>query len=137
MASVGLLTESLAKSVLQRTGNAPSRLLVIGEKQLLHADSDRHRKAGLALSPEAYRALPRMLANPQAVLWDKKNRNLVYVAQADSQAGYKVVVNAPYRLKRSEPAPLDVVINAYQAPMRNLRDRNQYELLEGTLEGME
>ncbi len=137
LASVGLLTESLAKSVLQRTGNAPSRLLVIGEKQLLHADSDRHRKAGLALSPEAYRALPRMLANPQAVLWDKKNRNLVYVAQADSQAGYKVVVNAPYRLKRSEPAPLDVVINAYQAPMRNLRDRNQYELLEGTLEGME
>lgn len=137
VASVGLLTESLAQAIFRRTGNAPSRLLVIGEKQLVHADSQRHRDAGLAMPVELYRALPEMLSKPQAVLWDKVNQNLVYVVDANADAGYKVVVNAPYRLKRSEPVPLDVVINAYQAPMRNLRDMTRYERLEGTLEGME
>lgn len=136
LASVGLLAEPLARAVFKRTGNAPSRLLVMGEKQLLHADSERHQAAGLALTAQAYRALPRMLANPQAVLWDKRHRNLVYVADASADAGYKVVVSAPYSLKRSEPVPLDAVINAYQTPIANLRDTNQYEVLEGKLEGL-
>ncbi len=136
LASVGFLGESLAREVLQRTGKQPSRLLMIGEKQLLHADSRKHQDAGIALPAQMYQSLPSLLTRPQAVLWDRVNQNLVYVVEATAEAGYKVVLNVPYRLAKSERVPLDVVINAYQAPMRNLRDATRYEVLEGTLEGM-
>lgn len=132
LASVGLLTESLSQAVLRRTGNAPSRLLVIGEKQLMHADSRKHRESGIALPMAVYQSLPRLMARPQAVLWDNRNSNLVYVLETGGDAAYKAVVNAPYRLPRSEPVPLDVTVNAYQVRAADLKS-GQYELLEGTL----
>lgn len=135
LASVGFLAEPLAQAVRVRTGRVPSRLLVVGEKQLLHADSRRHQQAGVTLALELYQALPKLLADPQAVLWDRVNENLVYVVRANAQAGFKVIVNAPYRASKTERVPLDVVINAYQVPVRNLRDRARYEVLQGGLEG--
>ncbi|MDM8181264.1 phage head morphogenesis protein [Marinobacter salarius] len=132
LASIGFLPEALASAVFQRTGKAPSRLLVIGEKQLMHADSQKHQDSGIALPLALYQELPRLMAKPQAVLWDKVKKNLVYVADAAEDSAYKVVVNAPYRLAKSEPVPLDVVVNAYQVRASDLLG-SQYELVEGAL----
>ena len=132
LASVGFLSESLARAVLQRTGKQPGRLLVIGEKQLMHADSRKHQETGAALPLAVYQALPRLLAHPQAVLWDRAKQNLVYVAGVADDSAVKIVVNAPYRLPKSEPAPLDVVVNAYRIRASDLKGA-QYELLEGTI----
>lgn len=133
LASVGFLSEGLAQAVLQRTGKQPSRLLVIGEKQLLHADSRKHQETGVALPVEIYKVLPRLLAEPQAILWDKAKQNLVYVLSADADMGYRVIVNTGWRFSRSERVPLDGVINAYQAKLSDLRNEGAYELLQGRL----
>lgn len=133
LASLGFLSEGLAKAVQARTGKAPSRLLVIGEKQLMHADSQKHQDSGIALAMETYRALPRLMANPQAVLWDKVNRNLVYVLRSEADGTAKAVVNAPYKLAKSEPVPLDVTVNAYRVALSDLK-AGRYELLEGALD---
>lgn len=44
--TLGFMTESVADAVRQRTGNTPSRLLVISEKNLLHTDSSKHQRTG-------------------------------------------------------------------------------------------
>lgn len=131
-ASVGLLDEDLAQAVLQRTGNGPSRLLVMDEQQLLRAD-DQRQGPGIALPLELYQALPRLLARPQAVLYDKANQNLVYVLTADADQGYRAVVNTSWRMAQGETAPLSAVIDSYQARLSDLRDQGIYELLKGSL----
>ncbi|NWO05559.1 MAG: minor capsid protein [Alteromonadaceae bacterium] len=133
LVSVGFLTEHLSRAVFERIGKQPGRLLVIGEKQLLHADSPKHRDAGIALPLEMYQALPRLMAEPQAVLWDKAKQNLVYVISADADMGYRVIVNTAWRFSKNEKVPLDGVINAYQAKLSDLRNEGAYELLQGKL----
>ncbi|EJR7284408.1 phage head morphogenesis protein [Citrobacter freundii] len=112
--TLGFMTESVADAVRQRTGNTPSRLLVISEKNLLHTDSSKHQRTGVALTADDLQLLPSLMAAPQAVLWDKVHSNLIYLVSA-REGTAKVVVNAPYALKRQADL-LDVLINAYRLP---------------------
>lgn len=112
--TLGFMTESVADAVRQRTGNTPSRLLVISEKNLLHTDSSKHQRTGVALTADDLQLLPSLMAAPQAVLWDKVHSNLIYLVSV-REGTAKVVVNAPYALKRQADL-LDVLINAYRLP---------------------
>lgn len=64
--TLGFMTESVADAVRQRTGNTPSRLLVISEKNLLHTDSSKHQRTGVALTADDLQLLPSLMAAPQA-----------------------------------------------------------------------
>ena len=129
---VGFLDESIAQQVQQRTGNAPARVMVINEKNLVHADSARHRAQDIALTTAEYHQLPAMLANPEAVLWDKANQNLLYIyPSSDEGQQIKIAINAPYRIKRQRSL-LDVVINTFKVRRADLIS-DMYELLEGSL----
>ncbi|HAT1683956.1 TPA: phage head morphogenesis protein [Klebsiella oxytoca] len=130
--TLGFMSESIADAVTARTGERPARLLAMTDKNLLHADSDKHRAGGIALLPEDLKLLPSLIAHPQAILWDKLHRNLMYVVgTADGTA--KIVVDAPYNLKRQKEV-LDVVINAYRfKDIASLRA----EILGGNLEILE
>lgn len=112
--TLGFMTESVAGAVRQRTGNTPSRLLVISEKNLLHTDSSKHQRTGVALTADDLQLLPSLMAAPQAILWDKVHCNLIYLVSA-REGTAKVVVNASYALKRQADL-LDVLINAYRLP---------------------
>ncbi|MCX9038873.1 phage minor head protein [Citrobacter portucalensis] len=134
--TLGFMTESIANSVLQRTGNAPARLLVMSEKNLLHADSTKHQKTGVALLPDDLKLLPTLIAAPQAVLWDKVHSNLIYLVSSQTGTA-KVVVNAPYAIKRQVDL-LDVLINAYR--LTDVGDLKadiaggKIEILEGSID---
>ncbi len=134
--TLGFMTESVANAVRQRTGDEPSRLLVMSEKSLMHADSAKHHKTGVALEQEDLQLLPALMAAPQAVLWDKEHKNLIYLVSAKvGQA--KVVVNAPYAVKRQADL-LDVLINAYRLPdINDLKSDiagGKIEVLEGKVD---
>ncbi len=129
--SLGFMTPSIQQHVAQQLGHDPMALLAIGEKQLLHADSARHQADGVALTHTEYLQLPYMLANPQAVLWDSRNNNLMYIYPADNSRKIKIVINATWNMKRQQP--LDVVINSFKVPLDNLR-QPELQLLEGSLE---
>ncbi|WHQ26751.1 phage minor head protein [Edwardsiella anguillarum] len=132
--TLGFMSEHIADAVAVRTGTAPARLLAMSEKNLMHIDSDKHQRSGVALSQDDLALLPRLLAHPQAVLWDKRHNNLLYVvASRDGLA--KVVVNAPFGIKK-HPDQLDVVINAYRVESQVLQGDiagGWLELLEGSL----
>lgn len=131
MQALGFMTPSIQAAVTARLGREPTALLAIGEKQLVHADSARHIAEGVALSRDEYRQLPMMLAEPQAVLWDNKNRNLLYVYPAKGAEKVKVIINSAWNMKRQQA--VDAVINAYKINQLDLR-HGQYELLQGKLD---
>ncbi|EDV1421000.1 phage head morphogenesis protein, partial [Salmonella enterica subsp. salamae] len=134
--TMGFMSESIASAVEQRTGEPPARLLAMTDKNLLHTDSDKHRAGGIALSPEDLKLLPSLIAHPQAILWDKLHKNLMYIVEtADGTA--KVVIDAPYNLKRQKEV-LDVVINAYRfkdiASLKAEIRGGNIEILEGHID---
>ncbi|MCB5226167.1 minor capsid protein [Alishewanella sp. 16-MA] len=128
--ALGFMTPTIQQAVTTRLGRPPTALLAIGEKQLLHADSAKHIAQGKALSKPEYMQLPRMLANPQAVLWDSVNNNLLYIYPSTENELIKVVINTGWNMKKQQP--LDTVINTYKVAVGNLTQQ-QYELLEGEL----
>ncbi|NKD22572.1 minor capsid protein [Enterobacter asburiae] len=134
--TLGFMTESVADAVRQRTGDTPSRLLVISEKNLLHSDSSKHQRTGVALTADDLQLLPSLMAAPQAVLWDKVHRNLIYLVSARDGTA-KVVVNASYALKRQADL-LDVLINAYRLPdvgsLKAAVAGGNMDVLEGNLD---
>lgn len=133
--TLGFMTESVANAVRQRTGTEPSRLLVMSEKSLMHADSSKHHKTGVALSADDLQLLPTLMAAPQAVLWDKRHNNLLYVVTSSDGAA-KVAVNAAQSVKRV-PDTLDVLINAYRVDVQSLKTDiagGWLEVLEGSVD---
>ncbi len=130
--TLGFMSESIASAVEQRTGKPPARLLAMSEKNLLHADSDKHHDTGVALTADDLALLPSLLARAEAVLWDKVHHNLMYIVTTKDGLA-KIVVNAPYGIKR-QPDSLDVVINAYRVNKFDIEkaiEGGKLELIEG------
>ncbi|MFQ1004748.1 phage minor head protein [Gilliamella sp. CG22] len=128
---LGFMTDDVAERVRAISGVEPARLFVMSEKNVLHADSMKHRKTGVGLTLRDYQSLPELINNPQAVLWDVKKNNLLYISSGDSLM--KVVVNAPYKL-RGQQDVLDVIINAYRVNLTDLRRGiagGLYQILSG------
>lgn len=126
--ALGFMTPAIQQAVTARLGKEPTSLLAIGEKQLVHADSAKHQDKGVALSRQEYLMLPKMLADPEAVLWDTTNRNLLYIYPSKDDSKIKIVINTGWAMKKQQP--LDTVINAYKVDERHLKQK-EYEVLEG------
>ncbi|EDC2516796.1 phage head morphogenesis protein, partial [Salmonella enterica] len=130
--TLGFMSGSVADAVEQRTGEPPARLLAMSGKNVLHADSLKHHTDEIALSKDDFALLPSLLAHPEAVLWDKVHRNLMYIVETRDGTA-KIVVNAPYGIKR-QPDKLDVVINAYRVNKFDIAkaiEGGKLELIEG------
>ena len=128
---LGFMTDDIAEKVKKISGIEPARLFAVSEKNILHADSLKHGKTGVKLTLKDYQSLPKLIADAQAVLWDKQKGNLLYIAKWSDTM--KIVINAPYNLKGQKDA-LDVVINAYKASIVDLQKSvkgGQYTVLKG------
>jgi SPP1 gp7 family putative phage head morphogenesis protein len=102
--------------------------LIIGPKQA------RHEKAGNELGFADWQNLPQGLADPQAVLYDKVNDNLLYVWQPVSGDGNsKVVVEPEFQLKRPKRT-LNAIRSGFRVNTATLADANRYEVVRGALE---
>ncbi|WP_085163761.1 phage head morphogenesis protein [Gilliamella bombi] len=115
---LGFMTDDIAEQVKKISGIEPARLFAVSEKNILHADSLKHEKTGVKLTLKDYQSLPKLIADAQAVLWDKQKNNLLYIAKGSDTM--KIVINAPYNLKGQKDA-LDIVINAYKASIVDLQ----------------
>ena len=115
---LGFMADDIAEKVKQISGIEPARLFAVSEKNILHADSLKHERTGVKLTLNDYQSLPRLIADAQVVLWDKQKNNLLYIAEGSDTM--KIVINAPYHLKK-QPDTLDVVVNAYKASVVDLQ----------------
>ncbi|MEB4525450.1 phage minor head protein [Pasteurella multocida] len=109
----GLVSENLAEKVTALSGGEKysQRVLVMTEKSLQHANSNKHHETGVGLTEKDYSNISRIIAdNRTLVLWDKQHKNLIYISP---DKRYQVIVDAPGKLKKTKEK-LDAVINAYK-----------------------
>ncbi len=128
--AVGFMPEAVSAAVAARLGSEPSRLMVVGEKQLVHADSEKHRRDDIVLTPDEFKRLPQMINDPEAVLWEADDQVLILVYPAEDGRKIKVVMRLDYKLKK-QPQPLDVVINAFKVSAKALENTGYYDVLQG------
>ena len=129
--TVGFMPESLAQLLTARLAIEPVRLMVINEKQLVHADSDKHRRLGTALDHEQLMQIPAMLENPEAVLVERQSNDVLFVFPDKGDRKVKIVMRLAHGLKK-QTQQLDVVINAFSVEGRALR-KNEFEIIQGKL----
>ncbi|MFQ1013666.1 phage minor head protein [Avibacterium paragallinarum] len=111
--TAGVVTPDVAEAVTKFSNGEKysERVLVMTEKRLEHANSDKHHKGGIGLSVDEYASISRVIANAEIILWDTQNKNLIYISPDKS---YKVVVDAPNKDKLKPSEKLDTIINAYR-----------------------
>lgn len=124
--SAGIISEDIADKVVELSGGDKNshRLLVMTERRLQHADSLKHHIKGVALSAAEYTSISRVIANPLMVLWDKQNKNVIYINQKKT---IKVIVDAPSKDKILPRENVDAVINAYKI--------SDFKVIEDTIRG--
>jgi len=131
---VGFVSEEIADFARKNNdGVDPARVLALPEKRLVHADSVKHQGDGITLTLAQYQALPQVVAEPEAVYWDKLHKNLVYVANDGDGGLIYVPVDAATNVKHH--GKLDAVVNAYRLPPTNdgtgrLKDGNRFVKME-------
>ena len=127
--AIGFMNEAVAAAVYNKTGKTPARVLVINEKQLVHADSKKHIQGGIALSRDELKALPMLMVSYDAVFWDRDHNNLMYVRFEGSSATVMMAWNPAHKTKRVS-GRFDVMVNAFRVPDRRvLTNKGRFERL--------
>lgn len=135
--AAGLVSTEIAEKVTALSGctKMSEMVLVMSEKSLAHANSEKHHQGGVGLTKEQYAQLSRIIAEENLVVLDKfeGHNNLIYFS-ADRQI--KVVVEPGINPKRLKPKEnVDGIINAYK--VLNYQDvletikGGQYVVLKG------
>lgn len=111
--AAGLVSTEIAEKVTALSGctKMSEMVLVMSEKRLEHANSEKHHKTGVGLSVEDYASISRIIANPSMVIWDKDNQNLIYL---NDDKTIKVIVDSPNKDKIKPREKVDAVINVYR-----------------------
>jgi SPP1 gp7 family putative phage head morphogenesis protein len=133
---------ALSQAVLQylvAIGRRPqSGAITITDRALGHIW--RAAKEGLRPTEQAMRALPELLAQPVAVLWDRDFQNLTYVVDVsgDTSTRFVVAVDRSERVRdETTGARLRVttnaVINGQLVSVESLHDARRYDLIDGAL----
>ncbi len=91
---------------------APVRVVAINEKRLVHADSQKHLEGGIGLTQDQYLMLPGIVAQPDAVYFDRLHRNFAYVRQLAEGDAVFVAIDTADTLKHT--GTIDALVNAYR-----------------------
>ncbi|WP_308569916.1 phage minor head protein [uncultured Haemophilus sp.] len=135
--SAGFVSTEIAEKVTELSeGTKMSELvLVMSEKRLQHANSNKHHKGGVGLTVDEYASISRIIANPGLVLWDKLegHNNLIYINQEKT---IQIFVDVPNDHPIKPKEKVDSVINAYKVDMDNIKRQvagGNYVVIKGEL----
>lgn len=118
--------------VLEEKGVKPATpVITIDDKRIIHMTLGKVE--GIALSTDEVKRIPGYISNPEAVLWDKRKGNILYVVSSvTDDRKNKIVVEINYEL--SKKAKTNLIITSGKVQLVMLRDRNIYEVIKGRLE---
>ena len=134
---VGVINLPVLRRLADRGRLPESAGIVLRDQEALHILRDSKAAAGKALSRDQLDQLPRILAKPAAVLWDKQDGALLYVFPAPTGTG-KLVVRIDYveKIHDASGKRRKVRTNSIRTggivKVENLRE-GRYDLLEGEL----
>lgn len=123
---VGWIHPQVLQALADRGIEAETAVIVINDKRVVH--SVREAKGASALDAADFLRLPEILANPEAVLFDRRKQNLLYITSLLGEQKGKVVVEVNYTLKKK--GTVNFVLTAGREDLVNLK-REQYEVLLG------
>lgn len=114
--AAGFITTEIAEKITALSGGkvVSEQILVMTERSLAHANSDKHHSGGIGLSAKDYASISRIIAEENLVVFDKsdEHKNLIYFSK---DRKIKVVVQSNFNRNRLKPKEnLDAIINAYQ-----------------------
>lgn len=117
---------------LQGKGIHPlTPVVTIDDKQIIHMTLAKAKE--IALSMEEIKSIPGYLSNPEAVLWDKRKQNILYVVSSSTDdKKNKIVVEINY--DRKGIGKTNLIVTSGKVPLVMLRDRNVYDVMKGKLE---
>lgn len=135
---VGTINQVILQQ-LESKGLSPQTIgITLRDRDALHILRDEKAKAHTqdgrrkAISEEELALLPRILATPQAVLWDARKQNLVYVFPVPDGAG-KIIVELDYSLRANRQKIItNNVVSGGVVRVEDLKS-GQYELWDGDL----
>jgi hypothetical protein len=124
----------LGRAAIDRTPS--SGAITVTDKAVNHFL--REVKGTKAPSLELLKEMPRLLALPGAILWDRDKGNLVYVTAVAAEAGMRLVVELDRPMKARQDGKrvkvvTNAVVNGQLVALESLQDRRKYELVEGSL----
>ena len=96
---------------------------------------DAKAAANRSLPDEQIKRMPEILDRPEAVLWDKRREDLLYVfdAPGDPRKG-KFVIEVQYRFGKGDNAKFaPAVVSGGRVQLSNLQSAKIYEKITGSL----
>lgn len=135
---------ALSRDVLEglaKAGITPSSgAIIVQQRALTHALRDAKASAGKTIPAGMLADIPRLLANPKAVIRDKRKSVLLYVFDVPGQERLgKLVIELDFsaRVQRAEGGREQILANAFRTaglvPASELANGKTYELLTGGL----
>jgi len=119
---------------LRAEGISPvSAEIAVSDQLLVGRKAARHEAAKNALTPEQWRSVPDVLAQPQAVYFDTELQGLIYVSGAGRAAKIAVLPDFLVDADVSGRARLNSVRTAFVIDTRVLRNNKRYRLVRGEL----
>lgn len=125
MVGAGWVIGYLARADAETLGNIDSGALVLDGARLVGPGAQRPDLGGAALSSDDWKRLPRLLAEPEAVLFDRERGTLLYVLPGPG--GKKIVVESGDSGGADRPAS---VRSAFAVDAEQLR---RFQVLRGSL----
>ena len=127
---IGYLETEDIQALVARGGSMATGAMVLSDRLLVGPKAKRHVADGNALTTAEWKRVPVLLAEPEAVLYDKLNQTLLYVLPSQDGRKTKIVVEGG-RIERKREA-YDSVRSAFKVKASDLLGQ-QFEVLRGSL----
>lgn len=128
---VGYMRSEVMQFIANKDVELATATITLDQKQLLHLTRDQ--KGERVIPMETIEALPSLIYQPIAVLWEKETENLLYVVGQQEERAEKFFIQVNFKRKGE-------VTNSIRSgglvPLHSLHNLGKYELIWGTLEAV-
>jgi hypothetical protein len=121
-------------SFLKGKGQTPQSVeIAISDRLIVGKKAARHTAAGDALTESEWRNLPAGVLEPEAVLYDRTDGKLLYVASAEKDpTAMKVVVESNVYVQKLNKT-INEAVSVFKMDRQALQDKRRYELVRGQI----
>jgi len=132
-ALLGAMTEE-DLAFLNGKGQIPqSAEIAISDRLIVGRKAKRHGAAGNALTESEWRNLPKSVLEAEAVLYDRTDRKLLYVAPAEKDPlTMKIVVESNVYVQKLKKT-INEAVSVFKMDRQALQDKRRYELVRGKI----
>lgn len=128
---VGALSDEVLSFLRDRDIIPASGAVTISDGDVLHMQRTAKRAP---LAPDTLASLPRILASPQAILWDKWDDGLVYVWNVEGDGAEKLIVKVNYATRVGrQKTTTNSIRSGRRTHAAELGDGGHYEIVTGNL----